>query len=131
MDTWMMETVPSGLEMVCTTVGAYWPPLTCVIKIFFCRQYLRDQDLGDQIGRIFAYPAIVYFIHIFLKNYRNSPNFLFTFFTEKVMHVFLTINGLGYIHTIWAIYSQTHLAILIKMDQTPVMLNVTRNVLET
>jgi hypothetical protein len=51
-------------------------------------------DQGDQIGRIFAYWAIVYSVK-FIENYRSSPNFLgYYFHWEKVKY---DENGFRYI----------------------------------
>jgi hypothetical protein len=56
---------------------------------------------GDQIGRIFAYWAIVYFGK-FDEIYRNSPNFWANFFHDTSYVLNLTKNGWA---TFWAIFS--------------------------
>jgi hypothetical protein len=45
----------------------------------------RRQDKGDQIERIFAYCAIVFFGH-FLKNTEGVQLFVLPFSTEKAMY---------------------------------------------
>jgi hypothetical protein len=51
---------------------------------------------GDQIGRIFARWAIVYFGQFF-ENCRSSPNFRAAIFSGKNYALILTYNGLVYI----------------------------------
>jgi hypothetical protein len=51
---------------------------------------------GDQIGRIFAQCAIIYFAQID-KNYRSSPKFCATFFPSVEYVLILTKYALGYI----------------------------------
>jgi hypothetical protein len=71
-------------------------------------------DQGDQIGRIFAQSAIVYFGQFF-KNYTSSPNVWGTLFQRIDYVLILTINGLGYI---LGDFLQTHLVTLLatKLD---------------
>jgi hypothetical protein len=51
---------------------------------------------GDQIGRIFAYWAIVYFGQ-FSENYRSSPQLRGYFFHDQCYALILTKKILGYI----------------------------------
>jgi hypothetical protein len=66
-------------------------------------------DQGDQIGRIFAQWAIVYFGQWF-ENYIQSANFWATFFRDISYVLIFTKNGLA---TFWASFSQTHLVTLL------------------
>jgi hypothetical protein len=60
-----------------------------------CNQ-IPTHNQGDQIGRIFAYWAIVYFGAVFLKKYIRSFRAIFS--TVKFMcYIILTENGLGHI----------------------------------
>jgi hypothetical protein len=43
-------------------------------RCFYFLPWKRTRDQGDQIGRIFAYWAIVYFGQ-FIENYGSSPDF--------------------------------------------------------
>jgi hypothetical protein len=45
----------------------------------------RDQQQGDQIGRIFAFLVSVYFVN-FLANGRSGTYFWATFFIEKMTY---------------------------------------------
>jgi hypothetical protein len=63
----------------------------------------------DQIGRIFAQWAIVYYEQFF-ENYRSSPHLCYTVFTGIDYVLILTKNGLGYI---LGHFSQTHLVTLV------------------
>jgi hypothetical protein len=69
---------------------------------------------GDQIGRIFAHWAIVYFGQFF-ENDRRSLNFLATFFHDENFVFSLTEIGCA---TFWAILSQTHLVTLLADNGT-------------
>jgi hypothetical protein len=60
---------------------------------------------GEQIGRIFAYWAIVYTGHLF-ENYGSSPTFGDTILNGKSSVLMLTKMGLT---TCWSIFSPTHL----------------------
>jgi hypothetical protein len=65
---------------------------------------------GDQIGRIFAQWATVYFGQFFL-NYRSSPHMCSTFFLCNPKHRLLMYKfwqNIGWA-IFWAIFSQTHL----------------------
>jgi hypothetical protein len=61
------------------------PEIQNKTKKLFILLHLRQ---GDQIGRIFAYWAIVYFGQ-FILNYRSRPNVRTTFFQQKKMHVLI------------------------------------------
>jgi hypothetical protein len=69
--------------------------------------YQRWIQEGDQIGRIFAHWAIVFFGQFF-EHYRSSPNFPATFIHKKVAYKFWQKQ----LDTFWAIFSQTHLVTL-------------------
>jgi hypothetical protein len=51
---------------------------------------------GDQIGRIFANWAAVYF-GLLLENYKSGANYWDTFFHDAIYVLILTKNGSGYI----------------------------------
>jgi hypothetical protein len=53
-------------------------------QIFVLPQCNDSQNQGDQIGRIFAYRAIVFFRQS-LKNYKSSENSWATFSTGQVV----------------------------------------------
>jgi hypothetical protein len=74
-------------------------------KIHFRRQGLFQ---GDQIGRIFAYLAIIYFEQI-IENYTSCPNLRATLSTEKSFAFILTKRDWA---TCWAILAKTHLVTL-------------------
>jgi hypothetical protein len=57
---------------------------------------------GEQIVRIFAYWAIVYFEH-FYENYRSGKNFWGSFAQYILKVLYLTKNGLD---CIWAIFQK-------------------------
>jgi hypothetical protein len=65
---------------------------------------------GDQIGRIFAYWAIVKF-KLFYVKYKSSSNFGRTFFHRKKCCIYFD-KKTGWA-TFWAIFSQTHLVNLV------------------
>jgi hypothetical protein len=67
-------------------------------------RHIHDQ--GDQIGRFFAYLAIVYNGQ-FCENYKSWPNFGATFFYCKSYALVVTKMGLA------AFFSQTHLVTLL------------------
>jgi hypothetical protein len=64
-------------------------------------------DQGDQIGRIFAHWAIVFFGKF--KNYKVGQIFWATFYHSKCFVLILTKMGWA---KFWAIFSQTHVTLL-------------------
>jgi hypothetical protein len=79
----------------------------CFAKIKDLGLFPAESIEGDQIGRFFAYWAIVYFGLCF-ENYRNNPNYLATFCHGYAL-IFFKKKLLGYI---LGDFSQTHLVTL-------------------
>jgi hypothetical protein len=75
------------------------------VKASSCSKPSKEKLLrqGDQIGLIFASLAMVYFGQPF-ENDKIGLNFGATFFCCKSYAQIDTKNGLGYIHTFWAIF---------------------------
>jgi hypothetical protein len=72
-------------------------------KIFEKEQYFRPTQ-GDQIGRIFAHCAILFFDSFFQK----MQLFGLLFSAEKVMYVGINFDKKMGWDTFWAFFSQTH-----------------------
>jgi hypothetical protein len=76
-------------------------------KIFEKEQCFRPTQ-GDQIGRIFAHCAILFFDSFFSKNAEEVQLFGLLFSAEKVMYVGINFDKKMGWDTFWAFFSQTH-----------------------
>jgi hypothetical protein len=70
---------------------------------------MQTPSQGDQIGRIFAFWAIVYSGQVFENN--KSSQIFGPFLSTAVMHTFLQVMGWA---TFWVTFSHTQVTLIVK-----------------